>query len=214
MVNTSALVLVGVLITAFTLAFPSTAQAQSCVPPWCAYMGGQFGSIAASTATSNAWRRRAVWEIPARPIRAIWPRRARRAKRDARAIADNAQPVLTHWACYTQIGLVFTKKSLRFYGILTGTFIAPRALPNATTMNQKEEQDDAACNPDLCPLLALPAQAQKGSVNINGMIFDPPPEQGAAAAQPRANAAPEATGPRAAAPRNVTRKHPTRHSAQ
>ena len=57
--------------------------------------------------------------------------------------------------------------------------------------------------------LALPAQAQKGSVNINGMIFDPPPEQGAAAAQPRANAAPEATGPR-----NVTRKHPTRHSAQ
>ena len=63
-------------------------------------------------------------------------------------------------------------------------------------------------------LLALPAQAQKGSVNINGMIFDPPPEQGAAAARPRANAAPEATGPRAAAPRNVTRKHPTRHSAQ
>lgn len=43
MVNTSALVLVGVLITAFTLAFPSTAQAQSRVPPWCAYMGGQFG---------------------------------------------------------------------------------------------------------------------------------------------------------------------------
>jgi len=36
-------VLVGVLITAFTLAFPSTAQAQSRVPPWCAYMGGQFG---------------------------------------------------------------------------------------------------------------------------------------------------------------------------
>ena len=63
-------------------------------------------------------------------------------------------------------------------------------------------------------LLALPAQAQKGSVNINGMIFDAPPEQGAAAAPPRANAAPEATGPRAAAPRHVVRKHQAQRSAQ
>ena len=30
-------------------------------------------------------------------------------------------------------------------------------------------------------LLALPAHAQRGSVNINGNIFDAPPEQGYAA---------------------------------
>lgn len=37
-----ALVLAG-LLAAFTLPSPNTALAQSRVPPWCAYMGGQFG---------------------------------------------------------------------------------------------------------------------------------------------------------------------------
>jgi Protein of unknown function (DUF3551) len=31
------------LLLIFTLASPNSAQAQSRVPPWCAYMGGQFG---------------------------------------------------------------------------------------------------------------------------------------------------------------------------
>ena len=31
------------LVLAFALALASSAQAQSRVPPWCAYMGGQFG---------------------------------------------------------------------------------------------------------------------------------------------------------------------------
>ena len=31
------------LLLTFVVASPTTAQAQSRVPPWCAYMGGQFG---------------------------------------------------------------------------------------------------------------------------------------------------------------------------
>jgi hypothetical protein len=61
-------------------------------------------------------------------------------------------------------------------------------------------------------LLALPAQAQKGSTNINGNIFDAPPEQGYAGPPARGSAAPEATMPRTAAPRHV-RKHPAPQSA-
>jgi hypothetical protein len=65
-------------------------------------------------------------------------------------------------------------------------------------------------------VLALPAQAQaqKGSTNINGNVFDAPrAEQGYAGPSASGSAAPDATMPRTAAPRHV-RKHQAPHSAQ
>jgi hypothetical protein len=103
---------------------------------------------------------------------------------------------------------VFTKKSLRIYRKLTGTFIVLRALPNATATDKMEEMMTRLVILSFAlALLALPAQAQQGppgSVNINGNIFDPPPAQGYAAA-------PTAM-PRAAAQRHV-RTH-RMHSAR
>jgi Protein of unknown function (DUF3551) len=40
---TRSAVALGFLIAASALASPNSAQAQSRIPPWCAFMGGQFG---------------------------------------------------------------------------------------------------------------------------------------------------------------------------
>ena len=53
---------------------------------------GNSVSTAASTATRNAWRPRAVWEIPARLIRAIRRRRAHHGRRAARVVAGAELP--------------------------------------------------------------------------------------------------------------------------
>ena len=113
-----------------------------------------------------------------------------------------------------EVHLVFTQKLDSFTeNFLTGTSRVQRPYPQATTSKWRMKMMRLVILSLALGLLALPAHAQRGSVNINGNIFDAPPERGYAAPPAQGYAAPPATMGRAAAPRHV-RKHHTTHSAE